>query len=61
MASPRRRRFRKACPSARILLTSADIRHVSAGLLRECSADMFVPKEEFATTDLDELFRRSDT
>ncbi|MDR2985161.1 MAG: response regulator, partial [Nocardiopsaceae bacterium] len=35
----------QACPSARIVLTSADVRHVSAEILRECSADAFVPKE----------------
>lgn len=51
----------QACPSARIVLTSADVRHVSAEILRECSADAFVPKEELATTDLDDLFKRSDT
>lgn len=51
----------QACPSARIVLTSADVRHVSAEILKECSADAFVPKEELATTDLDDLFRRSDT
>jgi DNA-binding NarL/FixJ family response regulator len=51
----------QACPSARIVLTSADVRHVAADILRGCSADAFVPKEELATTDLDELFRRSGT
>jgi DNA-binding NarL/FixJ family response regulator len=50
-----------ACPSARIVLTSADVRHVAADILRECSADAFVPKEELATTDLEDLFRRSGT
>jgi len=51
----------EACPSARIVLTSADVRRVSAEILRGCSADAFVPKEELATTDLAVLFRRSGT
>ena len=49
----------RACPSARIVLTSADVPHVSAEILRDCSADAFVPKEELATTSLADLFRRS--
>jgi hypothetical protein len=48
-----------ACPSARIVLTSASVRHVAAETLRECSADAFVPKEDLALTDLGDLFRRS--
>jgi DNA-binding NarL/FixJ family response regulator len=51
----------RACPSARIVLTSADVRDVATEILRECSADAFVPKEELVTADLDELFRRSGT
>jgi DNA-binding NarL/FixJ family response regulator len=51
----------QACPSARIVLTSADVRHVAADILRDCHADTFVPKEELATTDLSDLFRRSGT
>ncbi len=50
-----------ACPSAMIVLTSADVRHIAAELLRECSADAFVPKEELVTTDLAGLFTRSGT
>ena len=50
-----------ACPSARIVLTSADVRHIAAEILRACSADAFVPKEDLATTDLGDLFRCSDT
>lgn len=50
-----------ACPSARIVLTSADVRHIAAEILRACSADAFVPKEDLATTDLGDLFRRSGT
>jgi DNA-binding NarL/FixJ family response regulator len=50
-----------ACPSARIVLTSADVRHVAAETLRGCRADAFVPKQELATADLAELFRRSGT
>lgn len=49
----------QVCPSARIVLTSADVRKVAAEILRECSADAFVPKEELATTDLGDLFRRA--
>jgi DNA-binding NarL/FixJ family response regulator len=51
----------EACPSARIVLTSADVRHVETEILRACSADAFVPKEELATTDLGGLFRRAGT
>ena len=51
----------QACPSARIVLTSADVRHVSPEILRGCSADAFVPKEELATTDLGDLFRPAGT
>ena len=51
----------QACPSARIVLTSSDVRHVSAEILRGCSADAFVPKEELALTDLADLFRSTDT
>ena len=47
----------QACPSARIVLTSAAVRDVAADILRGCSADAFVPKEELATTDLGDLFR----
>ena len=51
----------RACPSARIVLTSADVRHVAADIVRGCSADAFVPKEDLATTDLATLFSRADT
>jgi DNA-binding NarL/FixJ family response regulator len=51
----------EACPSAQIVLTSADVRHVAAEILQGCSADAFVPKEELATTDLGDLFRRAGT
>lgn len=51
----------EACPSARIVLTSADVRHVAAGILRRCSAHAFVPKEDLATTDLVGLFSRAGT
>ncbi len=50
-----------ACPSARIVLTSSDVRNVAAEILRGCSADAFVPKEELATTDLGVLFRPAGT
>jgi DNA-binding NarL/FixJ family response regulator len=51
----------EACPSARIVLTSADVRQVAAEILRGCSADAFVPKEDLATTDLGDLFTRAGT
>jgi DNA-binding NarL/FixJ family response regulator len=51
----------EACPSARIVLTSADVPHVAGEILEGCSADAFVPKEELATTDLSDLFRRGGT
>jgi CheY-like chemotaxis protein len=51
----------QACPSARIVLTSAAVRHVAADILRGCSADAFVPKEDLATADLDHLFRPAGT
>jgi DNA-binding NarL/FixJ family response regulator len=40
----------EACRSAWIVLTSADVRHVAAEILRGCSADAFVPKEDLATS-----------
>jgi DNA-binding NarL/FixJ family response regulator len=46
----------EACPSARIVLTSADVRHITAEILRGCSAHAFVPKEELVTADLVDLF-----
>ena len=51
----------EACPSARIVLTSAGVRSVAAEILRGCSADAFVPKEDLATTDLGDLFRPAGT
>jgi len=51
----------QVCPSARIVLTSADVRNVAAEILRGCSADAFVPKEELATADLGDLFRPAGT
>jgi CheY-like chemotaxis protein len=51
----------QVCPSARIVLTSADVRNVAAEILRDCSADAFVPKEELVATDLGDLFRRAGT
>jgi DNA-binding NarL/FixJ family response regulator len=49
----------RACPSARIVLTSSDVRQVAADILRGCSVDAFIPKEELATADLGDLFRRA--
>jgi DNA-binding NarL/FixJ family response regulator len=51
----------QVCPAARIVLTSSAVRDVAAELLRGCSADAFVPKEDLATTDLGDLFRRAGT
>lgn len=45
-----------ACPSARIVLTSADAGQVAAEVLRGCRADAFVAEQELATTDLADLF-----
>jgi two-component system, chemotaxis family, protein-glutamate methylesterase/glutaminase len=44
------------CPDARIVLTSANVAHVSAELLRECAAIAFVPKEALVGADLCGLF-----
>lgn len=44
------------CPATRIVLTSADVRHVPAETLRACAATAFVPKEELAAADLGALF-----
>jgi DNA-binding NarL/FixJ family response regulator len=49
-----------ACPSARIVLTSAEAGSVAAEVLQDCRADAFVPKQELATSDLAQLFSRSD-
>jgi CheY-like chemotaxis protein len=51
----------RTCPSARIVLTSAGVRHVATEIVHGCSADAFVPKEELATADLGALFRRAGT
>jgi DNA-binding NarL/FixJ family response regulator len=51
----------EVCPSARIVLTSADVRNVAIEILQGCSADAFVPKEELATADLGDLFRPAGT
>ncbi|HEY2279642.1 MAG TPA: response regulator [Streptosporangiaceae bacterium] len=50
-----------ACPSARIVLTSAEAGPVATEVLRDCRADAFVPKQELATSDLIQLFSRSDS
>jgi CheY-like chemotaxis protein len=44
------------CPSARIVLTSADVVDVPMSALTDCGAVAFVPKTELATVDLDQLF-----
>jgi DNA-binding NarL/FixJ family response regulator len=49
-----------ACPLARIVLTSAEAGPVAAEVLQGCRADAFVPKQDLATSDLAQLFRRSD-
>ena len=50
-----------ACPTARIVLTSADVQHIAAETLRGCCAHAFVPKEDLATVDLAELLTRAGT
>ncbi len=45
-----------ACPTTRIVLTSADVDNVPLSALRACGAAAFVPKVELATADLDGLF-----
>lgn len=49
----------QVCPLARIVLTSAEAGPLGADVLQVCNADAFVPKQELATTDLAQLFRRS--
>ena len=44
------------CPTARILLTSANFAHVPEELLRASAATAFVSKEDLADADLDALF-----
>jgi hypothetical protein len=43
------------------VLTSAEAGPVATEVLRGCRADAFVPKQELATSDLGQLFRRSDS
>ncbi len=45
-----------ACPATRIVLTSTQVGHVSAGILKSCSAVAFVAKEELPAMDLAALF-----
>jgi CheY-like chemotaxis protein len=47
-----------ACPRARIVLTSAEVNHVPAPVLKTSAAAGFVPKQELAVTDLGTLFAR---
>jgi CheY-like chemotaxis protein len=49
------------CPSAKIVLTSANVAYVPAELLRRCTAAAFVSKEELAAADLGMLFRPGGT
>jgi CheY-like chemotaxis protein len=46
-----------ACPRARIVLTSAEVDDVPAGVLADCSATAFVPKDELVSADLRTLLR----
>ena len=50
-----------ACPRTTIVLTSAGVAHVSAGVLNDCAAAAFVPKQELVATDLRTLFRPAST
>ncbi len=45
-----------ACPRARIVLTSADVGHVPARILKSSAVVAFVPKQELAIADLRGLF-----
>ena len=45
-----------ACTQARIVLTSAEVDHVPAELMRTCAATAFVAKQELADADLRALF-----
>lgn len=45
-----------ACAAARIVLTSADVDHIPAEVMRTCPAVAFVTKQELAGADLRTLF-----
>jgi CheY-like chemotaxis protein len=45
-----------ACTGARIVLTSADIEHIPAEVMKTCAAIAFVAKKELAVADLRTLF-----
>ena len=45
------------CPTARIVLTSADFARLPDGVLNSCAAVAFVAKEELAAADFRRLFR----
>ncbi|HEX2823827.1 MAG TPA: response regulator [Streptosporangiaceae bacterium] len=45
-----------ACAGIRIVLTSADIGHVPAEVIKTCAATAFVAKQELAAADLGTLF-----
>ena len=47
-----------ACAQARIVLTSAEVDHVPAEVMRTCAATAFVAKQELADADLRALFSR---
>ncbi len=47
-----------ACAGARIVLTSADLDHVPAEVMKTCAAIAFVAKQELAVADLAALFSR---
>jgi len=44
------------CPTARIVLTSADFARLPDGVLTSCAAVAFVAKEELAAADFTRLF-----
>jgi hypothetical protein len=50
-----------ACAGARIVLTSADTRHVPAEVMKTCAAIAFVAKQDLAVADLKALFSRPPT
>jgi CheY-like chemotaxis protein len=45
-----------ACPSARIVLTSADFARLPTGVLKDCAAAAFVAKEDLTEADFGGLF-----
>jgi CheY-like chemotaxis protein len=47
-----------ACPTTRIVLTSADFARLPTGVLTDCAAVAFVAKEDLAAADFSGLFTK---